>query len=298
MKTFFVKALILAAFLTLLSGCKEEALTATVRSGDTVIVSLSADDLGGGAGPANTAILRRNQMGARITDSTGEQYDVKLRQVFKVYADPTSKVRQESSNALWLAAIDLVDPLSATAPALASGTASLTLTAPDYFASDKTVSLEVVPGLGSPKELSDLNLDPDAIEPARQALASVTGNLADHKLAAVEHLFVIPHNDGVDASTGEELTAAVIRKVPGQKSVNFNVQQTTTDSGSTEVRVYLTAIEGLAQSQLQELDIALISELPQANAQADYWQKHHQGSKYYGINGNQLSLTTDISVIR
>ncbi|MFC4879137.1 hypothetical protein [Microbulbifer halophilus] len=126
-----------------------------------------------------------------------------MRQVFKIYADPTSKVRQENPNALWLAAIDLVDPLSSAAPALASGTASLTLTAPDYFASDKTVSLEVVPGLGSPKELSDLNLDPDTIEPAPQALASVTGNLADHKLAAVEHRFVIPHTSNVDATIGQ-----------------------------------------------------------------------------------------------
>ncbi|MFC4879136.1 hypothetical protein [Microbulbifer halophilus] len=65
MKTLFAKALILTAFVTLLSGCKEEALTATVRSGDTVIVSLSADDLGEDAGSANTAILRRHQIGAK-----------------------------------------------------------------------------------------------------------------------------------------------------------------------------------------------------------------------------------------
>ncbi|MFC4879138.1 hypothetical protein [Microbulbifer halophilus] len=48
----------------------------------------------------------------------------------------------------------------------------------------------------------------------------------------------------------------MIKKIPGLEHIDFNTQQTTADSGSTEVRVYLTAIEGLAQEQLQELDIA------------------------------------------
>ncbi len=298
MKTLFAKVLALAVLASMLGACKEEALTATARTGDTVIVSLSTDDLDEGMGLSSTAIVRSAYLSSHITDQSGEQYATRVRHVFKVYADPTSKVNSAASSALWMAAIDLVDPISSELPALSSGVATLTLSAPGYFESDKVVNLEIVPGLGAPKDLSELSFAPDVIEPAPQALARVTGQLAEHRLGAVEHLFVIPHSKGVDPTTGEEIAAALVRKLPGTANVSFNVQQATTEFGTSEVRVFLTAIQGLTQEQLSELDIALISELSEVNARPDYWIQHHRSSKYYDISGNQLSLTTEISMIR
>ncbi|WHI49545.1 hypothetical protein P3339_13810 [Microbulbifer sp. MLAF003] len=298
MKTLIAKFFIVSALLTLLTGCKEEALTATVRTGDTVIVSLSADDLRESGDTSGSAILRAEQLSASLTDAANTEHSVQVRQVFRVYADPTSEVQQLDNAGLWLAAIDLVDPLSASAPTLASGSAELTLSAPGYFDTDKVVTLEVVAGLGTPKTFGDLSLGAESIEPAPQALATVTGSLEGHLLAAVQHQFTIPHSDTLDIDSGTALKAALVKKLPGQEMVNLNVTTTATESGATEVQVYLTAVEGLSEVQLSEFNIALISQIDAANAQADYWSQHYSGSQYFDTEGNTLSLSTQVSAIR
>uniref|UniRef100_UPI00261ABDF4 hypothetical protein n=1 Tax=uncultured Microbulbifer sp. TaxID=348147 RepID=UPI00261ABDF4 len=60
-----------------------------------------------------------------------------------------------------------------------------------------------------------------------------------------------------------------VKKLPGQEMVNLNVTTTATESGATEVQVYLTAVEGLSEVQLSEFNIALISQIDAVNAQVD-----------------------------
>ncbi|WP_444940662.1 hypothetical protein ACJJI3_19615 [Microbulbifer sp. ZKSA004] len=298
MKTLIAKLFVVSALFTLLAGCKEEALTSTVRTGDTVIISLSADDLSESGDTSGSAILRVEQLSASLVDAADTEHTVQVRQVFRVYADPTSEVQQMENTGLWLAAIDLVDPLSSSAPTLASGTAELILSAPGYFDGDKVVTVEVVAGLGTPKTFSDLSLSAEAIEPAPQALAFVSGSLEGHLLAAVQHQFTIPHSDTLDTDSGAVLKAALVKKLPGQEAVNLNVTATASESGTTEVQVYLTAVEGLSESQMSEFNIALISQIDAANAQSDYWSQHYSGSQYFDTEGNRLSLSTQVSAIR
>jgi hypothetical protein len=127
----------------LLGGCASmQPLSSYARSGDTVTISL-----GGTESNALVPVLKKENIAVAITDAAGFTYPVKVRNVMRVYADPTSYFEFDNLKAgfsgsnyaaypyphqgLWLAVIDLVDPLSNQPPPLAAGPASLGVSSPD-----------------------------------------------------------------------------------------------------------------------------------------------------------------------
>ena len=126
-----------------LGGCASmQPLSSYARSGDTVTLSL-----GGTESNALVPVLKKENIAVSITDSAGITYPVKLRNVMRVYADPTSyyeydNLKPEFSGSnysaypyphqgLWLAVIDLVDPLNNQPHPLATGPARLGVSSPD-----------------------------------------------------------------------------------------------------------------------------------------------------------------------
>ncbi|MEO0438474.1 MAG: hypothetical protein AAF098_16360, partial [Pseudomonadota bacterium] len=90
------------AFVALsLAGCQSAAtLSMAVRTGDTVLVGLSAE---AGKEITNTtaSVIRPQDIGARITDNFGTSANVVVRSVFRVYGDPTANPLS-ANQAQWL----------------------------------------------------------------------------------------------------------------------------------------------------------------------------------------------------
>lgn len=136
------KVLMVLALIALsLGGCASlQTMSQYARTGDTVMVSL-----GGTETNALVPVLKKQNITVSITDANGSVYPVTIRSVFRVYADPTGAYQGRSpystgypyegyaqpNQGLWMAVIDLVDPASGQAPALAVGAAKLSINSPD-----------------------------------------------------------------------------------------------------------------------------------------------------------------------
>lgn len=191
MKTL-IKALLSGVFFCwVLSGCVgQEAFTKMARSGDTVALAL-------GGSPAHELDpnVRKADMSASITDSSGVSYPVKLRHLFKLHPDPTSKFNysatyeydsaifssryyRQPNQGEWIAVIDLVDPQSNTLLPLVAGMATLQVTTPDLvnslpfgiYSSDgnlASIEIEILDGTGSIHDFNDFG-SPGMLEPLPQ----------------------------------------------------------------------------------------------------------------------------------
>lgn len=165
-------------------GCaSQQPLSNYARTGDTVMVSLGGTDTN-----ALVPVLRKEDMTATITDASNNVYPVKVRNVFRVYSDPTSKysfsgpkpVNQSESEweewvpshmGLWLAVIDLLDPNTEQIPALAIGQGKLAISSPELTpwidypgwgwtwtnGNLSSIPIEIVPGTGSPNPLNRMD---------------------------------------------------------------------------------------------------------------------------------------------
>lgn len=171
---------LLAGTLLIVACASQQPLSNYARTGDTVMVSLGGTDTN-----ALAPVLRKENITASITDSTNNVYPVKVRNVFRVYSDPTSKYGYSSpknvnsnegeweewvpSNmGLWMAIIDLLDPNTGQLPSLAIGRGKLSISSPeltpwvDYPGWGWTwpngnldaIPIEIVPGTGSPNPLN------------------------------------------------------------------------------------------------------------------------------------------------
>lgn len=187
----------------LFSGCAGmQAISNYARSGDTVMISLGGTD-------SNTlvSVIRKENVTIRITDSLGNSYPVKIRNLFRVNGDPTSGYAFRSPTTtmvydnyvdphqgLWLAVIDLVDPVSGTPVPLAVGSATLTVSSADiqnWFdptsygwswtnGNLNSVAIEILAGTGTPNPMNYLGpvstAPLDSLEPNPQVEVTATGS--------------------------------------------------------------------------------------------------------------------------
>lgn len=167
----------LAATLTLIGCASRQPISNYARSGDTVMVSL-----GGTNANALVSVLKKEKITVTLIDAANVIHPVKVRNVFRVYSDPTSAYSFSSISeslsppeaaapphmGLWMAVIDLVDPNTGVAPAIAVGPGTLSVASPelmswiDYFGVGltwsngnlKSIPIEILPGSGSPNPMN------------------------------------------------------------------------------------------------------------------------------------------------
>lgn len=132
--------LVLLAALIFAGGCSSrQPISNYARSGETIVLSLGGTDSN-----ALVSILKKQNITVTIRDAANNTYTAKLRNVFRVYSDPTSgyDFRSPTNNmyydsyvtphqGLWLAVVDLVDPVSGAALPLIAGAASIAVSSPD-----------------------------------------------------------------------------------------------------------------------------------------------------------------------
>lgn len=179
----------------LISGCSSmQPLPNYARTGDTILVSLGGTDTN-----AKVPVLWKENMTATVTDAANSAYPVKVRNLFRVYSDPTSKYSYSSSQGsydweswvsanmgVWLAVIDLSDPATGQYPPLATGSGKISISSPelepwiDYsgFGWSWTngnlgvIPIEILPGTGKPNPLNYMgpvsHYPLDSLEPAPQ----------------------------------------------------------------------------------------------------------------------------------
>lgn len=187
----------------LFSGCASmQAISNYARSGDTVMISL-----GGSDSNALASVIRKENVNISITDSLGNNYPVTVRNLFRVNGDPTSGYAFRSPTTtliydnyvaphqgLWLAVIDLVDPVTGTPLPLAVGSATLTVSSaeiqnwvdhsgygwPWTNGNLSSVAIEILAGTGT---LNPMNyLGPvtfaplDSLEPNPQVEVTASGS--------------------------------------------------------------------------------------------------------------------------
>lgn len=182
-------------FLLLVTSCaSQQPLSNYARTGDTILVSLGGTDTN-----AKVPVLWKENITATVTDATNNAYPVKVRNLFRVYSDPTSKYSHSSSGSsgfleswvpanmgVWLAVIDLSDPATGQYPPLMTGAGKLSITSPemepwiDYSGLGwtwtngnlETIPIEIIPGTGNPNPLNYMwpvsHYPLDSLEPAPQ----------------------------------------------------------------------------------------------------------------------------------
>jgi hypothetical protein len=195
---------LLSMLLVYLSGCASmQPLSNYARTGDTVAISLGGTDSN-----ALVPILKKENITITISDASNNTYPVKLRNVFRIYGDPTNPYslrsayssRQDIREApvyphqgQWMAIIDLVDPVSGQAPPLAVGSAYLAVSSPDIRnwvdypgynlawtnGNLSQIPLQILSGTGSANPMNymaNINFHPlDSLDANPQVEVSVSG---------------------------------------------------------------------------------------------------------------------------
>lgn len=150
--------------LLFLSACSAiQPLGNYARTGDTVSIAVYPTD--------GLGVIKKEQASVSLTDAAQVVHPVTLRNVFRVYSDPSSRYSlraakttagwssaapiESYANAYqgqWLAIVDLVNPATGVADPLATGPATLVFTTPNS-PSPATSTLEILPGLGKRNRL-------------------------------------------------------------------------------------------------------------------------------------------------
>lgn len=156
----------------LVTGCvSQQPLSNFARKGDTVVVSL-----GGTTKNVQVPVLKKENVTVTVTDAAGTTHTPKVRNLFRVYADPTSNYSYSSTRSgswaytvgayqgQWMAVIDLVNPGNNQVLPLAQGAATVSFTAAGLQSTPGTsdgdmnsVPLTIIAGTGAPNPLNEQN---------------------------------------------------------------------------------------------------------------------------------------------
>tara|TARA_R110002049_G_scaffold124997_11_gene280553 strand:+ start:1434 stop:2474 length:1041 start_codon:yes stop_codon:yes gene_type:complete len=291
----FAFALVLCALT--LAGCQSDVtLSKAVRKGDTLLVSLGNADPNGEYSNINNTLIRESDVSASIFDSGWVTHPVKVRQVFRVFGDPTAVNARARGKAQWMAVIDLVNPTGSGKPNLALGAAALILRSP-AFKEQQVVQTEIISGVGTPQDFvtqndpGDLGIDKlQFVKPAKQALVSVSGTLPqDTRLAGAEYRFNIPDIHAVDWLSNR-LEAASPAKLSSEQQVHFEFSREEREAPiGTDVMVVLTSPEGVNQDELAAFNFVMLSDLDNIANNPSYWQEHFSGAVFYDTDGREIA---------
>lgn len=154
------------AVLLLVSGCTSmQTMSNYARSGDTVTIAI-----GGSENHVKVPILKQEDLTVTITDAANVVHPVKVRYVFRVYPDPTSRYMHPlwgviNNEYQWMAIVDLVDPATDNPLPLAAGPAIIALDSvniqthklfgvPTVNGEIDSVDIEILAGTGSSNPLN------------------------------------------------------------------------------------------------------------------------------------------------
>jgi hypothetical protein len=290
--TFCVVLCVLA-----LTGCQSDVtLSKAVRKGDTLVVSLGNADPNGEYSNLTRTLIRESDISASIFDSGWVTHPVKVRQVFRVFGDPTAVNTKARGKAQWMAVIDLVNPTGSGKPNLALGSAALVLRSP-AFKEQQVVQTEIISGVGTPQDFitqndpGELGLDKlQFVQPAKQALVSVSGTLPQGiKLAGAEYRFNIPDVHALDWLLNR-LEAAAPAKLSSEQQVHFEFSRQEREAPiGTDVLVVLTSTEGVIQEELAAFNFVMLSDLDNIANNPSYWQDHFSGAVFYDTDGQEIA---------
>lgn len=139
-----------------LSACTgSDSVSSYARSGDTVIVALGGDD---------APLVTRANLIAEIRDAQGAVVPIRVREVFHVYADPTSRVAAANGSAinyigLRSAVLDLITPSSSLSNpipvTIAPGAGLLTVRKLSGGFLTQNTRINILSGTGSINPLSE-----------------------------------------------------------------------------------------------------------------------------------------------
>lgn len=270
-----------------LAGCQSAAtLSMAVRTGDTVLVGLSAE---AGKQITNTtaSVIRPQDVSARITDNFGTSANVVVRSVFRVYGDPTANPLS-ANQAQWLAVIDLVD--AAENPVnIMTGPATLRLTSAKFI-EPMEVSTTILEGTGSPHPLTGAENTAEKLgwlRPPSQARVRISGSTGGARLGAVQYRFRVSGNS-VNSVFGP-LRAIDGIKMPGRRDVSFQRWINETPGAGTVMNVVMTAPEGIEASELDAFDVALVSALiDQSPNPTNYFVGSLESAVFYNLQGFEI----------
>lgn len=282
------RVLLITCCMVAIAGCQSAAtLSLEVRSGGTVLVGLSGE--AGQAFTNTTAeIIRTEDVSASITDSAGTTAAVRVRNVFRVYGDPTAN-DFAANKGQWLAVIDLID--SARQPlAFNEGPATLNIQSSKLVRA-LSVNTTILGGTGSLHPLTGAENGFNKLPwlaPAKQALVSVTGNPGQQRIGAVQYQFNV---DRVPQESGKTTLSAIEGiKLQGRRDISFLSWSSPGGSGGTDLHVVMTAPDGVARNQLKELDMALVAGLINREANpANYFTGSLQSARFYDTDGELIS---------
>lgn len=271
-----------------ISGCQSAAtLSMAVRTGDTVLVGLSAE---AGREISNTtaSVIRPEDITARIIDNFGTTAPVRVRSVFRVYGDPTANPLA-ANQAQWLAVIDLVDG-GDTPVNIMTGPATLRLTSPKLIET-MNVSTRILEGTGSPHPLTGAENTAEKLgwlRPASQARVRVSGSTGGALVGAVQYRFSVSGNS-VNSVFGR-LTAIDGVKMPGRRDVSFQRWLNETPGAGTTMNIVMTAPDGVSADELASFDVALVSALiDRSSSPASYFNGSLESAVFYNLEGAELS---------
>jgi len=263
----FLGLVFLLSALFIFSGCSSrQPISNYARSGDTVVLSLGGTD-----GNALVSVLKKQNISVTITDAASNTYTAKVRNVFRVYSDPTSGYDFRSPTAnmnydnyvtphqgLWLAVIDLVDPGSGAALPLAVGAASISLSSPDlnpwvdypgwgwtWTNGDlRNIPIEILAGSGSTNPmnyLTPLTTAPlDSLTAGPQVEVTVLGT-PSQAVGGGSFVFRVV-NAGFGSGSGDQLPRAVT--TTPDRNVQLAWSQVNQGDGTSLLKIMITNPHG------------------------------------------------------
>jgi hypothetical protein len=301
----------------ILSGCVGgSTMSNYARTGDTFSVSLAST-----TDQVTSEIMKKENVAAVITDIAGGSYPVKVRNVFRVYSDPTSTIYIDQPGSVipptpfqgeWMAAIDIVDPVSGQQPPLAPGKAKLSITSSDLWSDVQqklaAIDIEILPGTGSANPVKL-----DILEPLPQVEVAVSGT-PGQKIGGGS--FTFSYDPVVFFADPQQAAKLEPRVLPATNDRNVQLAWTRTPQadGTVELRVMISNPKGFTtdnfaffnstsgsglsggESMLRALRFMIAWGVPNSTVTNDNWQSHLRlvSARYIDLNGSPMPELTPV----
>ncbi len=316
----WIRVVILLGLAALASGCAGvQTLSNYARTGDTVSMAVWQTTPG--------PLLKQEDVSAAVVDSAGVSHPVTLRNLFRVYSDPTSSYAIRSVKdqgwsspqpdetystpymGQWMAVVDLIDPTTGQPPALATGSAQLVLTDsnPADTNSPFTSSLTILTGTGAINPMAIQGglsgyVPLNTLEPMPQVAVTMSGTPSAPLGGGT---FVFSYNT---AAFGGANTAPTVVMTSPDRNIELSSSQAAQSNGTTLITVNILNPHGfevgdntganlMNQMSLQRgLKFLIVWDKSLTNITDANWQSYLQlqSGYYFDLNGAPVSGLTPV----